>query len=132
MIIKKNKDFGLLFLRVGLGLMFIIHGYPKLVGGVDTWRGIGQSMGNLGITFFPVFWGLMAALAEFFGAICLLLGFFSRSASFALFFTMLVAMIFHLQKGDGLSGASHAIELGIVFFAYLFIGPGKYSLNEKN
>ncbi|RZK26274.1 MAG: DoxX family protein, partial [Flavobacterium sp.] len=28
-------------------------------------------------------------------------------------------------------GASHAIELGIVFFSLIFIGPGKYSVDKK-
>ncbi|WP_369811116.1 DoxX family membrane protein [Hymenobacter mellowenesis] len=26
-------DFGLLIIRVGIGLMFMLHGYPKLTGG---------------------------------------------------------------------------------------------------
>ena len=42
-----------------------------------------------------------------------------------------VAAISHLSRGDGLSGASHAIELGIVFLSLILIGAGKYSLDEK-
>ena len=39
-----------------------------------------------------------------------------------LVFTMIIAALVHFAKGDGLSGASHAIELGIVFLALIFIG----------
>ena len=28
-------------------------------------------------------------------------------------------------------GASHAIEVGVVFLALLFIGPGSYSIDKK-
>ena len=32
----KYKDFGLLIMRVGLGVMMIVHGFPKMMGGVET------------------------------------------------------------------------------------------------
>ena len=44
---------------------------------------------------------------------------------------MLMATLFHLGRGDGLKGAAHAIEVGIVFLSLILIGPGKYSLDEK-
>jgi len=44
---------------------------------------------------------------------------------------MIVATSMHLNRGDGLGGASHAIEDGIVFLSLILIGPGKYSLDEK-
>ncbi len=44
---------------------------------------------------------------------------------------MIIAALVHFGKGDGLSGASHAIELGIVCFGLIFIGPGKYSIDKK-
>lgn len=124
-----NRDEGLLFMRVGLGIMFIIHGLPKMLGGPEQWAGLGLAMANLGINFTPVFWGFMASFAELFGGICLLLGFMFRPACGLLTFTMLVATLFHLKRGDGLMGASHAIELGIVFFGLIFIGSGKYSFD---
>ena len=41
-----------------------------------------------------------------------------------------VAASMHLGKGEGLLAASHAIELGILFFSLLFIGPGRYSVDR--
>src|SRR5690606_9083685 len=121
------KNTGLLLLRIGLGVMMMMHGLPKLTGGAERWEAVGGAMGNLGITFFPVFWGLMAAITETFGGFLLLLGLAFRPACLLLAFTMLTAALNHLAKGDGLMGASHPIELGIVFIGLLFIGPGKYS-----
>jgi len=127
----KYRNTGLLILRIGLGLMFIIHGFPKLAGGPDGWAGLGGSMKVVGIDFFPVFWGFMAAVAETFGGFLLIVGLFYRPVCMLLVFTMVIAALVHLGKGDGLKGASHAIELGIVFLSLIFIGPGKYSVDKK-
>ncbi len=123
-----NRDFGLLFLRLGLGILFVIHGYPKLMGGPSQWAFLGSQMGHLGINFLPTFWGFMAACTEFFGGVFLIVGLFHRLACFFLAFVMLVAMLFHFGKGEGLMGASHALELMIVFLGFIFMGPGKYSV----
>lgn len=127
----KYRNTGLLILRVGLGVMMITHGFPKLSGGPTGWEGLGGSMKVIGIDFLPVFWGFMAAVAEAVGGLFLILGLFFRPVNVLLVITMLIAALVHFGKGDGLSGASHAIELGIVFFSLLFIGPGKYSIDKK-
>jgi putative oxidoreductase len=72
----------------------------------------------------------MAACAEFFGGLCLLLGLFTRPAALFLAITMTVAATMHLSRGDGIAVASHAIEDGIMFVALLLIGPGRYSLDR--
>ena len=125
------RNTGLLILRVGLGVMMIIHGFPKLAGGPAGWEGLGGSMKVVGINFLPMFWGLMAAVAEGVGGLFLILGIFFRPVNILLTVTMVIAALVHFGKGDGISGASHAIELGIVFFSLIFIGPGKYSIDKK-
>lgn len=127
----KYRNTGLLILRVGLGAMFMVHGFPKISGGVEGWTGLGGSMKVIGIDFLPVFWGFMAAATETFGGFLLVLGIFFRPANILLVFTMIIAALVHFGQGDGLSGASHAIELGIVCFGLIFIGPGKYSIDKK-
>lgn len=59
------------------------------------------------------------------------LGLFTRPAAFFLISTMFVATAMHLGKGEGLSGASHAIELGIAFLGVLIAGGGRWSLDAK-
>lgn len=129
--LDKHRDIGLLILRIGLGCMFLFHGFPKLFGGPEKWERLGGAMAAFGITFIPAFWGFMAAISESLGGICLILGLFLRPACILLAITMLVATISHLSRGDGLGGASHAIEVGIVFLSLILIGPGKYSLDKK-
>lgn len=127
----KYRNTGLLLLRVGIGLMFIIHGFPKLAGGPNGWTSLGGSMKVIGVDFLPVFWGFMAAVTETFGGFLLIVGLFYRPALILLVFTMVIATMVHLSKGDGLKGASQAIEMGILFFSLIFIGPGKYSVDKK-
>jgi putative oxidoreductase len=127
----KYRNTGLLILRVGLGAMMMFHGLPKIMGGPDGWAGLGGSMGVIGINFLPTFWGFMAAIAEGLGGFLLLLGLFFRPVNMLLTFTMIIAALVHVSKGEGISGASHAIELGIVFFSLIFVGPGKYSVDRK-
>ena len=35
-------DLGLLLLRIGLGVVFVVHGFPKLAGGPAAWAGLGR------------------------------------------------------------------------------------------
>ena len=129
-ITSSNKvDLALLILRVGIGLMFILHGYPKIIGGMEKWTGLGSyGMGSLGIHIFPAFWGFMAAFSEFIGGIMILLGLYIRCFSILLFISMIVATCTHLVGGEGIMGASHAIESAIVFLCLFFSGAGYYSI----
>jgi len=129
--LTRYRDLGLLILRLGLGIMFIAHGGPKLMGGPESWTGLGQTMGNFGVTKAPMFWGFMAGFAEAGGGVLLILGLFTRPACMLLLVTMLVAARHHFAKGDGLMGASHAIESAVVFLSLIFIGPGKYSIDRE-
>ena len=128
--LSRYRNIGILILRIGIGCMFLFHGAPKMFGGPEKWEGLGMAMSSVGIRFMPAFWGFMASFAEFFGGICLILGLFFRPACILLTITMAIAASMHLGKGDGLRGASHAIEDGIVFLSLILIGPGTYSLDE--
>jgi putative oxidoreductase len=124
-------DHGLLVLRVGIGGMFMAHGWPKLAGGAKSWAKLGGAMAHLGLDFWPTFWGFSAACAEFFGGMLIALGLLFKPACGMLLATMAVAATMHIRTGDGVMGASHAIELGILFASLMLIGPGKYALAEK-
>jgi len=124
------KNFGLLIIRVGLGIMFIYHGYPKLGGGVKIWGEIGSSTKYVGIHFWPVFWGLMCAVVETSGGFLLLLGLAFRPVCLLLLINLIVAAAAQYNRG-GLMEASQAIEDGIMFAGLLFVGPGRYSVDKK-
>jgi len=124
-------DIGLLIIRVGLGLSYIIiHGGPKIMGGPEKWADIGDAVGIFGISFAPVFWGFMAAFAEFFGGLSLMLGLLFRPALLLIIITMIVAASQTLSKGDPFSKAAYPLELMVVLMGLIIIGAGKYSLDN--
>jgi len=125
------KNFGLLIIRLGLGLMFIYHGYPKLVGGPHMWEGLGTSTKYVGIHFLPLMWGLLAALVETVGGVLLIIGLAFRPVCLLLIINLVVAALSQYRQGGGLGDAAHAIEDAIMFAGLLFIGPGKYSVDKK-
>ncbi len=76
--LDKYRDIGLLILRVGIGIMFMSHGLPKLIAGPDKWLILGGTMNALGIDFTPMAWGFMAAYCWYWGFVP------ARPASFCL------------------------------------------------
>lgn len=127
----KHLDIGLLIIRLGMGAMFIVHGWGKLVGGPDKWEKIGEKVSYFGLEFGYTFFGFMASFAEVFGGLFLILGILWIPANFLLIMTMVVAAQFHIVNGDPFSKISHPIEAAIVFLALIFTGPGKYRLFSK-
>jgi putative oxidoreductase len=118
----------LVFLRVGIGLLTIPHGYPKLMG---DWEQLGITfMFPLGITFLPVIWGFLGAVIEFFGGIALVLGLGTRIASAFLAAMMIVATAWHVVKGDSFMAYSFPLSLFVVFVALAMIGSVGYSLDN--
>jgi len=129
---KNSKDIGLLIIRLVIGItMIAFHGLGKLMGGPDTWTKIGGSLNNIGINFTPMLFGLSASLIETVGSLLFILGLWTRPVAALLGMTMLIAAINHLSRGDGFSGASHAIELLAVYIGFILIGPGRFSIDKK-
>lgn len=127
----KYRNTGLLITRIGLGIMFMMHGYPKLLGGPEKWEAIGGAMKYAGIDFLPVVWGLLAAATETFGGFLILLGLAFRPVCLLLTFTMAIAATMHLSNNEGIMGASQAIEMGVIFLGLAFVGPGTFSVDKK-
>jgi len=50
--LEKNKDIGILVLRLGVGIAYtFVYGLPKVEGGSEFWINLGTAMSNLGINF---------------------------------------------------------------------------------
>ncbi|WPU94475.1 DoxX family protein [Mucilaginibacter sabulilitoris] len=129
--LSNYKNLGLLIIRIGLGITFIHYGYPMLTGGVNNWKEVGYSTKYIGIHFLPVVWGFLAAVTETFGGFLLIIGLTFRPVCILLCLTLIIAAFTHLGKGEGFSGAVHAIEDALIFAGLLFVGPGKYSVDKK-
>jgi len=129
--LNANKDIGILFLRVVIGISYtLVYGLMKIQAGPEMWAQIGGAMSNLGITFAPVFWGFLASLSEFGGGILIFLGLFTRPAAAFMAFTMFIATISHLTARDPWYVVMNPIEMFAVFIAIIFLGAGKYSIDN--
>lgn len=131
---EKSLDYGLLVLRVGIGLMFaFVHGLPKVTGGVPMWIKLGGSFNRLiGCDFLPAFWGFMAMAAEFGGGFLLALGWCFRPACGLMLFTVTIASLSIVRGGYGLAAAAEPIELAIVLLGLLFAGPGTFNFSLQS
>jgi putative oxidoreductase len=130
---ERHAETGHVILRVGLGFTSLfLRGIWQLAGGPERWEQMGGAMAYLGITFAPVFWGLLASLAEAVGGLCLLIGLFVRPAAAFLILTMFVICVYvFATNGTLLMARAHGVELAIGYTALLFLGPGKFSLDRK-
>lgn len=123
------RNAGLFIARTGIGAMMIFHGLPKIAH-PEKWAGLGEAMGSLHIHFWPTFWGFVAALTETVGGLFSILGLWFRLVSLFMIFLFMVASLHHFNTGGDMGEASHAIELGFVYIGFLFLGPGKFSVDK--
>lgn len=121
----KQADVVLLILRIGVALLMLTHGIPKLQmlfgGGEIQFPGVmGMSPElALGLTVF----------AEVFCSILLLIGLGTRLASIPLIFTMIVA-VFVIHASDPLAGKEMGLLYLLLYIPLLFLGGGKFSLDR--
>lgn len=121
-----STDVALLLIRVGFGVLMLTHGIPKFQ----------MLFSGEAVQFLPLF-GLsatasmaLAATAEVGGSILLIIGLGTRLAVIPLIFTMLVA-VFVAHASDPLAVKEPAIHFLIVYFALLFAGSGRYSVDKR-
>jgi putative oxidoreductase len=125
----KSRDVGLLVIRVGVGLIFVGHGFLKILGGPESWVWLGNQMVHFGITAWPMAWGLSAMASEFLGGLCLALGFYARIAAFFISNVMIVAFTYHMASGDSYAKFSYPLTMLSVMIGFLIAGGGIYSLD---
>lgn len=122
-----SVDISLLLLRLALGLIFIVHGWPKIKNVRMTahhFESMGFRPGNL--------WGTIVAFVEFFGGIAVFFGFLTGVAALGLAIIMLVALFWKMGKGQGLVGGfEFDLILLVVALVIVMLGGGAYSLESN-
>ena len=83
------RGWTLLALRVGVGILFILHGYPKLIH-LQTWAKALKM---------PVYLCFLSASSMFLGGFCLILGFLTPLASIIIMGSMVFALILEILQG---------------------------------
>ncbi|MEK6809465.1 MAG: DoxX family protein [Nanoarchaeota archaeon] len=136
-IAKKYALWSTLFLRLGVGVIFLVHGVGKLLNIGPTALGISGTANffvSLGIPA-AIFFAVVVALVETFGGVALLLGIFTRYAALLLALDMLTALlVFHLPKGFSIlnGGYEFVLLLLLANISLLLSGAGaKWNLGRK-
>lgn len=129
--LSRYRDIGLLFLRVGVGVMMVIHGWPKLAGGIHEWEKLGRATSAFGINLFPEFWGFASAMVETIGGILIVIGWYFRPIAILMTFNFLVATVQMFKTSNQFIEWSRPAEMLILFFSLIFIGAGKYSVDRS-
>jgi putative oxidoreductase len=124
-------EYGLLLLRLVVGLLFAGHGAQKLFG----WFGGGGPQGTAG--FFaslgyrmPAVMAVVAGLSEFGGGLLLAAGFLTPLASLLLATVMLNAIATVKWRDGFLGGYEFEFTLLTVAIALAVTGPGRISLDD--
>ena len=112
---------GLLLLRVFAGLSMAGHGWGKIQ---DPFHWLDKAENPP-----PAVFQFLAAFAEFFGGLGLAVGLLSVIASFGIICTMLVAVQFHLSKGDPFGKWELAALYCCICVLVLLGGPGRLSID---
>lgn len=128
----KSNDFGIVIVRVTVGLLLLPHGISKLINGIDF---LGELLSKVSLP--PVMrYGVF--IGEIIAPILLVIGYRTRIAAlfvaFNMFMTVYLAhreLVFTIK-----SSGSWAIELNALFFfgalALFFTGGGKYCVSSKS
>lgn len=137
MMNEKCKGYGMMVLRVFIGIMFLAHGLQKVLtpGFVGNFS---VMVGNITLfSWAPTFFAWAATLSEALGGLFLIVGFLTPFAAAFNVIVMLVALFgVHLKNGFFLMNAQGQIGFEYVFvilgalIALLVEGPGKWSVDS--
>ncbi len=131
------SNLGPLILRIGLALVFLAHGWPKLNPNSPMKGVIGFSAGlkQMGVPL-PTFFAWVVALLETVGAVLLILGLGTRILAVGFAINMLVAIVvarIRMMKSAFAGGGGIGWEFEFILMAgalaLLFIGAGSISLD---
>ena len=117
-------DLGLTVLRIAAGLSLALgHGVRKL----PPSSGFIERVGEMGFPAPELFaWG--ATAAELGGGLLLALGLLTRPAALLIALNMLVVTLL-AHAGDPFGDRELGLLFGVIAFAFVFLGAGRYSLD---
>jgi putative oxidoreductase len=138
-IIRTDDDKILTLLRIALGIVVFPHGAQKLLGWFGGF-GYTGTMGFLtGMMHIPYPLALLVIIAEFFGALGLIVGFLGRIAAFGIAVNFIVVVfLVHLPNGFFMNWTGQQKGEGYEFFilliamaiAILIRGSGALSIDR--
>ena len=124
-LLKGDKDFALLFLRITIGgFMLFGHGWSKLTAFGEYFHSFSDPLG-LG----PEISYILTVGAEVLCSVFIILGLFTRFAAIPLAITMIVAA-FIILKNESWNDKEFALLYLIPYITIFIAGPGRYSVDR--
>jgi putative oxidoreductase len=127
---ERQSNFGLLFMRLGLAAVLLIHSLPRLFAGSPSWQSVGITLGFINIGVPQTILGFVMLLLEALGAVSLMFGYFFRIACIILFILFALYSFNYFRIGYQTLMLCTA-GLASVFFGLIYVGPGQYSIAVK-
>jgi putative oxidoreductase len=124
------RDIAYTLVRVIIGFDLLVHGWLKV--GTYGLAGVSGLMAKQGLEPATAF-AVAAMFLETVGAICIIIGLFTRFFAAALAIELAIALLaVHLKAGFAVSagGYEYVLLLGIVMFAIAIRGGGPYSVDR--
>ena len=129
---ERKMNFGMLFMRLGLAAVLLIHALPKLFDGTAAWKKFWMSLEFESIGLPGVIMGFAILLIESIGALSLLSGYFFRVACALLSFLYGLYFFGYLYYKSGyVTLTLWSLGLAVVFFGLIYVGPGRYAVSVK-
>lgn len=121
---------GMVPLRVVVGLVFLMHGGQKLF--IFGIAGTADIMGKLGLPI-PTVCAVVVIAAELLGGAAIVLGAFTRLAGAVLAFEMVIAIIVARLHGGFFAPYGYEFELTLLgaCLTFALTGPGHISLEDS-
>lgn len=127
--LAKYSDFGLLLLRVSIGVLFILYAAPVLMGGPNGWGHFGAGVRSWGIHSHYQLWGFLGPFLACVAGVLMIFGLFFRPAVLVVLL-LAIAHAIGVKHVSGFRTALPSIEMCFVLAGVLFVGPGKYSVDK--
>jgi putative oxidoreductase len=124
------RDIAYTLIRVITGYILLMHGWMKV--GTFGLAGVSGMMAKQGLEPATAF-AIAAMVLETVGAICIIIGLFTRFFAAAIAIELGIAfLVVHLKAGFSASngGFEYVLLLGIVTFAIAIRGGGPYSVDR--
>ena len=116
-------------IRVTAGAILLVHGWGKINTGIT---GLAGYLGKVGLAP-PAPLAYVVYINETLGAVCIILGLFTRFFAASIAIELAVALwIVHYAKGFGAStgGYEYVLMWGVIMFAIALRGGGPYSIDR--
>ncbi len=119
------SDWGLLALRLALGLILLVHGWQKmrdLKSAASSFEAMGFAPAKL--------WSSLVAFLEFVGGIALVLGIFTQIFAAIFFIEFVVAILKVTRKNGFIGGYEFDLLILAALLALLTLGGGSFGADS--